>query len=142
MPTPPNPLPHQQAPIKVNACTSAVQAGYPTSMEDAEQELKDINALLIGNEVATYIFSANSNAMDVAGIFQGDRLVVDRSLAAKHGDIVIASYKGKFFVRRLSNQGDHTILLAENPIYPPVQVKEADDFEVWGVVTNSIHKLC
>ena len=111
-------------------------------MEDAERELKDINALLIGNEVATYIFKANSNAMTEAGIFEGDRLVVDRSLEAKHGDIVIASYKGKFLVRRLSNQCGHIRLLAENPIYPPVQVKEADEFEVWGVVTNSIHKLC
>ena len=110
-------------------------------MEDAEQELKDINALLIGNEVATYIFSANSNAMTEAGIYEGDRLVVDRSLKAKHGDIVIASYKDKFLVRRLSNQGGHIRLLAENPIYPPAKVKEADEFEVWGIVTNSIHKL-
>ena len=111
-------------------------------MEDAEQELKDINALLIGNEVATYIFSANSNAMTEAGIYEGDRLVVDRSLVAKHGDIVIACHKGKFLVRRLSKQRGQVRLLAENPIYPPVQVKEADDFEIWGVVTNSIHKLC
>ena len=111
-------------------------------MEDAEHELKDINALLIGNEVATYIFKADSNAMTAAGIYEGDRLVVDRSLEAKQGDIVIASYKGKFLVRRLSNQSGHIRLLAENPIYPPVQVKEVDDFEVWGVVTNSIHKLC
>ena len=121
-----------EAPIQVNACTSSVQAGYPTSMEDAEHELKDINKLLIGNEVATYIFKANSNAMTETGIYEGDRLVVDRSLKAKHGDIVIACHKGKFLVRRLSNQGGHIRLLAENPIYPPLKVKEADDFEVWG----------
>ena len=80
--------------------------------------------------------------MTEAGIYEGDQLVVDRSLEAKHGDIVIASYKGKFLVRRLSNQRGQIRLLPENPIYPPLRVKEADDFEIWGVVTNSIHKLC
>ena len=122
-----SPIP--QAPIQVNACTSSVQAGYPTSKEDAKQELKDINALLIGNEVATYIFSANSNAMTEAGIYEGDRLVVDRSLEAKHGDIVIAIYKGKFLVRRLSKQGGQVRLISENPIYPPIQIKESDEYE-------------
>ena len=67
--------------------------------------------------------------MDADDIFEGDRLFVDRSLKARHGDIVIACHKGKFLVRRLSKQGGHIRLLAENPIYPTVQVKETDDFK-------------
>ena len=62
--------------------------------------------------------------MDADDIFEGDRLFVDRSLKA-----VITCHKGKFLVRRLSKQGGHIRLLAENPIYPTVQVKETDDFK-------------
>ena len=54
------------------------------------KELFDINGHLIRNEIATYIFRVNGNAMIDAGIFDGDVLVVDRSIEPKHNDIVLA----------------------------------------------------
>ena len=77
-----------------------------------------------------------------AGIFDGDVLVVDRSLEPKHHDIVLATLNEEFILKRLYLQAGGVRLISENPIYPPLIIKDKDDFAVWGVVTNSVHKLC
>lgn len=76
-----------------------------------------------------------------AGIFDGDLLIVDRALNAKDGSVVLARLNGEFTVKRLKLMGGRTILLPENPSYPPIEVDGSVDFEIWGVVTNSIHPL-
>ena len=77
-----------------------------------------------------------------AGIFDGDVLVVDRSIEPKHNDIVLATLNNEFIVKRLFKRAGVVKLVSENNIYPPIVIKEKDDFAVWGLVTNSIHKLC
>ena len=77
-----------------------------------------------------------------AGIFDGDVLIVDRSIEPKHNDIVLAELNNEFIVKRLWQQAGLVKLISENPINPPLVSKKRDDFAVWGVVTNSVHKLC
>ena len=77
-----------------------------------------------------------------AGIFDGDVLIVDRSIEPKHDDIVLVTLNDEFIVKLLYQRAGLTKLISENPIYPSLVIKERDDFAVWGVVTNSIHKLC
>jgi DNA polymerase V len=76
------------------------------------------------------------------GIYEGDALLVDRSIDPKHNSIVIAQLNNEFTVKRLYRRGGVVKLMPENPLYPPRLIKEEDDFIVWGVVTNNIHKLC
>jgi len=77
-----------------------------------------------------------------AGIFDGDVLVVDRSIEPKNNDIVLATLNNEFIVKRLYKRAGVVKLVSKNPIYPPIVIKVSDDFAVWGLVTNSIHKLC
>lgn len=77
-----------------------------------------------------------------AGIFDGDVLVVDRSIEPKHNDIVLVTLNNEYTVKRLYQRAGLIKLISENPIYPPLVIKEQDDFEIWGVVTSSVHKLC
>jgi len=126
----------------LNLCIGSVPAGYPSPLSEQDKELVDINSNLIRNEIATYIFRVQGNAMIDAGIFDGDVLVVDRSLEPKHNDIVLATLNNQFILKRLYQQAGLVKLISENPVYPPIVIKEKDDFAVWGVVTNSIHKLC
>ena len=130
------------SPIWLNLCSGSVTAGYPSPLAEQAKELVDINSHLIRNEIATYIFRVKGNAMTDAGIFDGDVLVVDRSIEPKHNDIVLATLNNEFIVKRLYKQAGLIKLISENPIYPPLVIKERDDFEIWGVVTNSVHKLC
>ena len=77
-----------------------------------------------------------------AGIFDGDVLVVDRSIEPKHNDIVLVTLNNEFIVKRLYQRAGLIKLVSENPIYPALVIIVRDDFAIWGVVTNSVHKLC
>ena len=137
-----NLVPVASSPIWLNQCIGSVPAGYPSPLDEQAKELVDINSHLIRNEIATYIFRVQGNAMIDAGIFDGDVLVVDRSIEPKHNDIVLVTLNNEFLVKRLYKRAGVVRLASENPIYPPLVIKERDDFAIWGVVTNSVHKLC
>ena len=137
-----SPIPVASSPIWLNLCIGSVPAGYPSPLTEQAKELVDINSHLIRNEIATYIFRVHGNAMIDAGIFDGDVLVVDRSIEPKHNDIVLATLNNEFIVKRLYKRAGLIKLISENPIYPPLAINERDDFAMWGVVTNSVHKLC
>lgn len=76
-----------------------------------------------------------------AGIHSGDILVVDRSLEATNGKIVIAALNGELTVKRLLRQEGRMQLVAENPNYPPLDVTDEYDVVIWGVVTSVIHNV-
>jgi DNA polymerase V len=117
-------------------------AGFPSPAADHTQERIDLNKQLIRNKDATYIFRVKGDSMVGVGIYEGDALLVDRSIDPKHNHIVVAQLNNEFTVKRLYRRGGVVKLVAESPIYPTRLIKEEDDFLVWGVVTNNIHKLC
>lgn len=137
-----SPIPITSTPLWLDVCSWKVPAGFPSPAADHTQERIDLNKQLIRNKEATYIFRVKGDSMTGAGIYEGDALLVDRSMDPKHNNIVIAQLNNEFTVKRLYRRGGVVKLIAENPIYPPRLIKEEDDFIVWGVVTNNIHKLC
>ena len=80
--------------------------------------------------------------MEGAGINDEDLLVVDKSLEPKSGDIVVAAVNGEFTVKRYLTNNDKVFLRAESPSgnYPDIIINDVIDFEVWGVVTHTIHR--
>lgn len=76
-----------------------------------------------------------------AGINHGDILVVDRSLRAVSGKIVIAVIHGELTVKRLMDRDSSWQLVAANAAYPAVEITEETGCEVWGVVTSVIHQF-
>lgn len=77
-----------------------------------------------------------------AGIFDGDLLVVDRSLKPDPGNIIIAVLNGCLTVKRLTKQRGQWLLASSNPAYPPISVPEDDECLIWGVVTFSLRQHC
>lgn len=118
-----------------------VTAGFPSPADDHVEDSLDLNRRLIKNRIATFFIRVDGDSMVDVGIFSGDTLVVDRSIEAKDGDIVVATINSEFTVKRLSISKKKVTLVAENENFPDIVVTEAMDFEVWGVVTNSIHSL-
>ena len=129
-------------PLYLDVCTWKVPAGFPSPAADHTQERVDLNKELIRNKDATYLFRVKGDSMTGAGIYEGDTLVVDRSVTPKHNHIVLALLNNEFTVKRLYRRGGVVKLVAENSIYPVRLIKEEDDFVVWGVVTFNLHKLC
>lgn len=75
------------------------------------------------------------------GIFDGDTVIVDRSLEAKHNHIVLAVIDDDFTIKRLYKQNKIIRLLPENPAFAPIDMMEGQELRIWGVVTYNLHKL-
>ena len=134
--------PDQQAPsISIPLFSSKVSAGFPSPADDYIEKTLDLNDLLVQQPSATFFVRAEGESMLGAGIHPNDILVVDRSLKATVGRVVICALNGELTVKRLKSIGDEVILGAENPEYADIIVKEGTDMLIWGVVTNVIHSL-
>ncbi len=75
------------------------------------------------------------------GIFNGDLLVVDRSVPATSGSVVIAVVDGEFTVKQLWHTPKGRVLRAAHPSYPDVTIRPEQDFSIWGVVQWNVHKV-
>jgi len=105
-----------------------------------EQDI-DLNDHLVRNKAATYFFRMKGDAMKEAGIFDGDMLVVDRSVKLAEGKIIVAILNGELLVRRFHRNFSSAFLIPENNRYKPINLAEFSDFFVWGVVLHTIHSL-
>ncbi len=121
--------------------SSTVRAGFPSPADDYIERKLDLNTHLIKHPAATFFVKAAGDSMINAGIQSGDMLVVDRSLEATHGRVVIAAINGELTVKRLSRQHNQVKLLAENPAYAPIDITDEQDLVIWGVVTHVIHQV-
>lgn len=113
-----------------------VSAGFPSPAADYADKRLDINEYLVRNPVSTFFFSVEGDSMQGAEIFDGDILVVDKSIRPRHGQIVVAFVDGERLVKRLYQRGGRVALLAENPSYPPLEIQDGMELLIWGVVTG------
>ena len=120
---------------------AGVSAGFPSPAGDYEEGRLDLNRHLIRNPAATFFVRVRGDSMVGAGVHHGDLLVVDRSVEAVDKNVVIAAVNGELTVKRIRIKGRKISLEPENENYPPQQITEETEFEVWGVVTNVVHTL-
>ncbi|CAN1211969.1 translesion error-prone DNA polymerase V autoproteolytic subunit [Tumidithrix helvetica PCC 7403] len=118
-----------------------VSAGSPAFTEDYVEGKLDLNRHLVRHPTATFIVRVTGDSMIDAGIHPGDMLIVDRSLEAADGKVVIAVVDGELTVKRISIDANRLFLLPHNTNYQPLKILPEMDFFVWGVVTNVIHPL-
>lgn len=118
-----------------------VEAGFPSPAEDYVDRKLDLHEHMVRNEAATFFLRAHGDSMLGAGIYDGDLLVVDRSLDAGHNRVVIAALDGELTVKRLVRRQDRVFLMPENPDYAPLDITEREHVHIWGVVTYAVHKL-
>ena len=137
----PQPLFVPDCKVMLEMCAWPVRAGFPSPAADHTQKRIDLNDHLIRNKESTFIFKVKGDSMIGAGIYEGDALVIDRSIEAKHGNIVLAVLNNEFTVKRLYRRGGVVKLVPENKIYPPIVVKDGEELVIWGVVTYNLHKL-
>jgi DNA polymerase V len=127
-------------PLDIPLFSDAVPAGFPSPATDYCERKLDLNELCIQHPAATYFVRAQGDSMIEAGIFPGDVLVVDRSINASHGDIVIVSVNGELTVKQLETKPKMR-LVPMNSKYAPIDVPDDADLEVFGVATSVIHSL-
>jgi DNA polymerase V len=116
-----------------------VSAGFPSPASDYIDKSIDLNEILIKNKPATFLVRALGDSMINCGVFPGDILIVDKSITPNHKNIVVAILNGEFTVKRFIKDKEKIILRPENTKYKDFEIKEDDDFKIWGVVTFVIH---
>ena len=118
-------------------------AEFPSSSANfGVEEPMDLNAQLVYHPAATYFVRVSGDSMIDAGIQSGDILVVDKSLEASDGSIVIAELDGEFLVKQFCRWKDGSAwLVPANPRFQPINVTDRPDFNIWGVVTAYIHQF-
>ncbi|ELD5979715.1 translesion error-prone DNA polymerase V autoproteolytic subunit [Salmonella enterica] len=124
-------------PITLPLFSEKVPCGFPSPAQDYVEDRLDLNKLLIKHPSATYFIKVGGESMHGAGISDGDLLVVDRSLSAIHGDIVIAAVSGEFTVKELRTH-PYLQLVPHHHDYSAISFQNADELEIFGVVTFSI----
>lgn len=118
-----------------------IQAGFPSPADEQIKAGLDFNELLVKNPPATFGMKVKDNSMTGAGIFDGDIIVVDRSIEARDGSVVVAEYEGSYTVKRLYKRMGEVQLLSENQEFPAIEFKKGQEMVVFGVVTNVIHPI-
>ena len=122
----------------------SIHAGFPSPAADYSGERIDLIREMNQHPETTFYARVSGESMVDAGIFDGDILVVDRSLTPQNGDFVIAAIDGEFMLKeyRLDDNGAGAWLIPHNDAYRPVHVSSENQFMVWGVVTFNVHKVC
>jgi DNA polymerase V len=120
---------------------SKVPAGFPSPADDHLDASIDLNQHYIQNPPATFLVRVKGHSMLEAGIRDGDMLVVDRSLTAKHGSIVVAVVDGEVTVKCLDLNQPQIWLRARNSDYADLAIKDGMDLQIWGVVAHVFHSL-
>lgn len=127
--------------MKIPMYGSRPQAGFPAQGDDHIERVLDINDLVVKHPASTFFVRVEGDSMEGAGIFSGDVLVVDRSIAPDDGSIVVAAVYGEMVVKRLRAKGNTHELVSENEHYAPIVVSGHDDCFIWGVVVGSVRRF-
>ena len=120
---------------------TANATGFGAAADDYMERGIDLNEQLIRNKPATFFMRVTGNSMINASIHDGDIVIVDRSIKAQSGKIVIAIIDGEMLIRRFEKTMNKMRLIPETPKLSPIDVSEFNDLQIWGVVTYVIKNL-
>jgi DNA polymerase V len=121
---------------------TANATGFTAAADDYMERGIDLNEQLIRNKPATFFMRVSGESMIGAGIYHGDVVIVDRSIKAVNGKVVIVTLNGEMLIRRLEKSFNRIRLIPETTKLSAIDVDPSGaDFSVWGVVTYVIHAL-
>jgi DNA polymerase V len=115
-----------------------ISAGFPSPADDFIELSIDLNKHLIKHKDTTFFARVKGHSMKDAGIYDGDLLVIDKSLEPQDGKIAICQIDGEFTVKRIKIEENLIWLIAENENYKPIKVTPENELMIWGIVIHSI----
>ena len=117
-------------------------AGFPSPATDYIEEDIDLNIHLIKNVPATFIIRVQGKSMTDVGIYDGDLLVVDKSLKPKNFSTVIANVHDELVVKNfVKGKNEQFLTSGSKKIEDKIIINSESDVFVWGVVTYVIHSV-
>ena len=118
-----------------------VGAGFPSPATDYIEDDIDLNSHLITNAPATFIIRVQGKSMVNVGIYDGDLLIVDKSIDPRNFSTVITNVNEELVVKNLiKEKGVSYLTSGSKSILDKINLTENPEIVVWGVVTYVIHK--
>jgi len=119
-----------------------VGAGFPSPATDYVEDDIDLNTHLIKNIPSTFLIRAQGKSMNNVGIYDGDLLVVDRSLDPKNFSTVIVNINEELVIKSFLKEKDQSFLTSgSKKLKDKINLTENHEIFIWGVVTYVIHAL-
>ena len=119
-----------------------VGAGFPSPATDYVEDDIDLNNHLIKNIPSTFLIRVQGKSMNNVGIYDGDLLVVDRSLNPKNFSTVIVNINEELVVKSFLKEKDQSFLTSgSKKLKDKINLTENPEIFIWGVVTYVIHAL-
>ena len=118
-----------------------VYTGFSSPSENFSESSISLDEYLIKHPAATFLVYASGDSMANVGIYDGDLLIIDRSLDAISGDVVIGVFNGELIVRKLLIIKGKPYLSSSDKECRPILIALDTEFEIWGIVTASIKKF-
>ena len=117
-------------------------AGFRSPATDYIEEDVDLNIHLIKNVPATFIIRVQGKSMTDVGIYDGDLLVVDKSLKPKNFSTVVANVHDELVVKNFVKEKDEQFLTSSSKkIEDKIIINNDSEIFIWGVVTYVIHSV-
>jgi DNA polymerase V len=131
-------IPDYSTELQLPLFDTGISAGFPSPADDFIELSIDLNKHIIKHKDTTFFAKVKGHSMKNVGIFDGDLLVIDKSLEPQDGRIAICQIDGEFTIKRIKKEENIFWLIAENEDYKPIKVTPENDFVIWGIVINSI----
>ena len=127
--------------LVVALTTAHMASGLKEAAADASKREQVTQALYkVANPASTVLFQVRGESMIGSSIYDGDLLVVDRSIEPVHGQVVVAVINNDLTVKRFYKRAGEVKLQAANPQFQDITFVESDEMSVWGVVTFSLRR--
>ncbi|OJU39574.1 MAG: peptidase S24 [Bacteroidales bacterium 45-6] len=117
-----------------------IKAGFPSPAQDFMDLAIDLNKELVRHPASTFYGRVRGDSMQGAGVYDGDILIIDKSLEPQNGDMAVCFVDGEFTIKHIRIEKEVVWLIPANDHYKPIKVTEENDFLIWGIVTYSIKK--
>ncbi len=134
-------IPEVDKELKLPLVDAFISAGFPSPADDYIEGKLDLNRQLIKNPSSTFFARVRGTSMTDVGINDGDILIIDKSLEAKHNSVLVCFIDGEFTVKKVQKTKGELFLIPQSKDFAPIKVSRESDFRLWGVVTYCIHKL-
>ena len=116
-----------------------IASGWPAASDDYADKKMNLHELLVTQPSATYFMRIGSDQYVREGIYKNDLLIVDRSITAVAGKLVIAVIDGTLSVRRIIKQNGQLYFAGNKPL--PIGEPNTIEASVWGVIAHIVRTL-
>jgi len=127
--------------IQLPFFSTCIQAGFPSPADDYLESILSLDDICMVNKETTFLGRVTGKSLQDIHIYEGDIMIIDKSLKPQNGDLIVAVINSEFTAKFISINGKEFFLYPANKRFKPIRVAEFDDFKIWGVVTRVIQDV-